>query len=98
MKFYFYHFYSAEELERGVKLCMKVQRAVVRQSTAVLEKKAVRVIKNFRTVVMRDGPDLPLFQHPLTLSKLALFLTDAYRVMYLNTKNVFIDNDNNNIF
>ncbi|KAI7852391.1 CDC45 family [Circinella umbellata] len=69
----------AEELERGVKLCMKVQRAVVRQSTAVLEKRAVRVIKNFRTVVMRDGPDLPLFQHPLTLSKLALFLTDAYR-------------------
>ncbi|KAI9488804.1 CDC45 family [Zychaea mexicana] len=70
---------SAEGLERGVKLCMKVQRAVVRQSTAVLEKRAVRVIKNFRTVVMRDGPDLPLFQHPLTLSKLALFLTDAYR-------------------
>ena len=59
---------------------MKVQRAVVRQSTAVLEKKAVRVIKNFRAVVMRDGPDLQLFQHPLTLSKLALFLTDAYRV------------------
>ncbi|KAI9272674.1 CDC45 family [Phascolomyces articulosus] len=70
---------SAEGLERGVKLCMKVQRAVVRQSTAVLEKRAVRVIKNFRTVVMRDGPDLQLFQHPLTLSKLALFLTDAYR-------------------
>ncbi|KAI8143065.1 CDC45 family [Fennellomyces sp. T-0311] len=70
---------SADGLHRGVKLCMKVQRAVVRQSTAVLEKKAVRVIKNFRAVVMRDGPDLPLFQHPLTLSKLALFLTDAYR-------------------
>lgn len=72
--------HSVEGLQHGIDLCMKIQKAVVRQGTAILDKKASKVIKNFRVVIMRDGPDLPLFQHPLTLSKLALFLTDAYRV------------------
>ncbi|KAJ8663622.1 hypothetical protein O0I10_000868 [Lichtheimia ornata] len=79
----FYTAYDAtnnvEGLQHGIDLCMKIQKAVVRQGTAILDKKASKVIKNFRVVIMRDGPDLPLFQHPLTLSKLALFLTDAYR-------------------
>ncbi|KAI9320750.1 CDC45 family [Dichotomocladium elegans] len=79
----FYTAYDAinnvEGLHHGVELCMKIQKAVVRQGTAILDKKASKIVKNFRVVIMRDGPDLPLFQHPLTLSKLALFLTDAYR-------------------
>jgi hypothetical protein len=59
---------------------MKIQKAIVRQGTAIIDKKNTRTLKSFRMVLIKDGPDLPLFQHPLTLSKLALFLTDAYRV------------------
>ncbi|RKP23472.1 CDC45 family, partial [Syncephalis pseudoplumigaleata] len=29
--------------------------------------------------VLRDGPDLPVFAHPLTASQLGLFLLDAMR-------------------
>lgn len=59
---------------------MKIQRAVVRQGTAILDKKSAKPVKGYRSVILTDGPDLQLFQHPLTLSKLALFLTDVYRV------------------
>lgn len=71
---------SIEGIQRGIALCMKIQKAIVRQGTAIIDKKNTRTLKSFRMVLIKDGPDLPLFQHPLTLSKLALFLTDAYRV------------------
>ncbi|KAI8394143.1 CDC45 family [Radiomyces spectabilis] len=70
---------SAEGLQRGIKLCMKIQKAIVRQATAIIDKRSASKVRAFRFIVVKDGPDLPLFQHPLTLSKLALFLTDAFR-------------------
>lgn len=59
---------------------MKVQKAIVRQGTSIIDKKNTRTLRNFRMVVIKDGADLPVFQHPLTLAKLALFLTDSFRV------------------
>ncbi|ORX59761.1 CDC45-like protein [Hesseltinella vesiculosa] len=70
---------SIDDIRRGIGLCMKMQKAIVRQGTSIIDKKTTRTLKTFRMVLIKDGPDLPLFQHPLTLSKLALFLTDAYR-------------------
>ncbi|KAI9305704.1 DNA replication pre-initiation complex subunit Cdc45 [Cunninghamella echinulata] len=70
---------SIDGIQRGIGLCMKIQKAIVRQGTSIIDKKNTRTLKSFRMVLIKDGPDLPLFQHPLTLSKLALFLTDAYR-------------------
>ncbi|KAI8089535.1 DNA replication pre-initiation complex subunit Cdc45 [Halteromyces radiatus] len=70
---------SIDGIRRGISLCMKIQKAIVRQGTSIIDKKNTRTLKSFRMVLIKDGPDLPLFQHPLTLSKLALFLTDAYR-------------------
>ncbi|KAL0081475.1 DNA replication pre-initiation complex subunit Cdc45 [Phycomyces blakesleeanus] len=69
---------SPDAIQRGISLCMKTQRAVVRQGMTVLAKKPP-TFNNFRMVTIGKGEDLPIFQHPLTVSKLALFLTDAYR-------------------
>lgn len=67
-------------MQRGLGLCMKLQRAIVQQGTAMIEKKSVKTLRTFRLAIIKDGPDITLFTHPLTLSKLALFLVDAYRV------------------
>lgn len=71
---------SPDGILRGIKLCMKTQKAIVRQGTAIIDKRMAKLLNNFRFVNIRNGPDLSIFQHPLTLTKLALFLTDAYRV------------------
>ncbi|KAJ2960378.1 hypothetical protein NQZ79_g4190 [Umbelopsis isabellina] len=70
---------SIEGMQRGLGLCMKLQRAIVQQGTAMIEKKSVKTLRTFRLAIIKDGPDISLFTHPLTLSKLALFLVDAYR-------------------
>lgn len=36
-------------------------------------------MSTFRLAIMREGPDLRLFSHPSTLSRLALWLVDATR-------------------
>ncbi|KAI7902091.1 CDC45 family [Cokeromyces recurvatus] len=70
---------SPSSLLRGLKLCMKTQKTIVRQGTSIIEKKMVKIFKNFRFVNVRNGPDLPIFQHPSALTKLGLYLIDAYR-------------------
>ncbi|KAI7869615.1 DNA replication pre-initiation complex subunit Cdc45 [Mucor mucedo] len=70
---------SPDGILRGLKLCMKTQKAIVRQGTAIIDKRMAKLLNNFRFVNIRNGPDLSIFQHPLALTKLALFLTDAYR-------------------
>ncbi|CAO3668426.1 unnamed protein product [Umbelopsis ramanniana] len=70
---------SIEGMQRGLGLCMKLQRVIVQQGTAMIEKKSVKTLRTFRLAIIKDGPDISLFTHPLTLSKLALFLVDAYR-------------------
>ncbi|KAI7868943.1 CDC45 family [Spinellus fusiger] len=70
---------NADAIRRGLNLCMKTQKAIVRQGMAVIDKRNSTVLSNFRMITINKGADLPIFQHPLTVSKLALFLTDAYR-------------------
>ncbi|KAI8092402.1 DNA replication pre-initiation complex subunit Cdc45 [Gilbertella persicaria] len=70
---------SPEPLMRGLRLCMKTQKAIVRQGTDIIDKRMVKLLRTFRFVNIRHGQDLSLFQHPSTLTKLGLFLTDAYR-------------------
>lgn len=71
---------SPDKLLKGLRLCMKTQRAIVRQGTSTIDKRMVKLLKNFRFVNIRNSSDLPIFQHPSALTKLGLFITDAYRV------------------
>ncbi|KAI8378160.1 DNA replication pre-initiation complex subunit Cdc45 [Choanephora cucurbitarum] len=70
---------SPEALMRGLKLCMASQKAIVRQGIDIIDKRMVKLLRTFRFVNIRNGSDLALFQHPSTLTKLGLFLVDAYR-------------------
>ncbi|KAI8057935.1 CDC45 family [Syncephalis plumigaleata] len=69
----------AELLNMGINLAKAMRKTIVRQAVTIIEKRAVRTLNNFRFTVLRDGPDLPVFAHPLTASQLALFLLDAMR-------------------
>jgi len=59
---------------------MKFQQAIVEQGTAIIEKKAITSTRLLRFTVLKDTPNLFLFSHPLTLTRLAYFLADAFRV------------------
>ncbi|KZO97722.1 CDC45-like protein [Calocera viscosa TUFC12733] len=66
-------------LRNSLPLAMALQRAIVRQGTALISKRAITQTKSFRLATIREGPDLALFAHPSTLSRLALWLVDATR-------------------
>ncbi|OZJ06275.1 hypothetical protein BZG36_00775 [Bifiguratus adelaidae] len=85
-KWWLKNFYTAFDaldnlplLQSGLQLCMQLQRAVVRQGIALIDKNSIRTLKSFRFAVINDGPDLPIFVHESMLSKLAMFLLAAYR-------------------
>ncbi|KAI8363401.1 CDC45 family [Mortierella sp. GBAus27b] len=68
-----------DQLRHGLKLCMKIQQALVRQGVAIIEKQAIISLSTCRVATLKDGPDLSLFWNPLTLNKLAQFLVYAIR-------------------
>jgi cell division control protein 45 len=63
----------------GIPLAQQLHRAVVRTGSAIIDERAVKTLKTFRLIVLKDTPDLSLFQHPLTLCKLAMFMVNAMR-------------------
>lgn len=58
---------------------MSLHQAIIRQGSSLLDKASIRPLRTFRFATMREGPDLRLFSHPSTLSRLALWLVDATR-------------------
>jgi cell division control protein 45 len=58
---------------------MTLHKAIIRQGSALLDKASIRPLRTFRFATMREGPDLRLFCHPSTLSRLALWLVDVTR-------------------
>lgn len=64
-------------LEKGLHGAISLQKAIVRQGVAMINKKNIVSSGPFRYAVIDDSPDLPLFTHPLALSKLAMFVSEA---------------------
>lgn len=58
---------------------MSLHRSIIRQGSSLLDKVTIRQLRTFRFAAMKEGPDLKLFCHPSTLSRLALWLVDATR-------------------
>lgn len=71
---------EGDQLRQGLKLCMQVQKAVIRQGIAIIEKQVIITLSKCRVATLKDGPDLPVFWDPLSLHKLAQFLVYAIRV------------------
>lgn len=62
---------------------MALHRSVIRQGTSLLDKQAIKTLRSFRLAVIREGPDLGVFAHPATLTRLGLWLVDAVRDLIL---------------
>ncbi|GAA5991226.1 hypothetical protein JCM10908_006592 [Rhodotorula pacifica] len=71
-------------LRLALPLSMALHRAVIAQGSYILDKKAITFFRSYRLAVVKDGPDLPVFQHPATLLRLAHWLVDAIRSMLEN--------------
>ncbi|BGP33504.1 DNA replication initiation factor cdc45 [Rhodotorula toruloides] len=68
-------------LRQALPLSMALHRAVTSQGSYILDKAAIRTLRTYRLTVIKDGPDLVVFQHPSTLLRLAHWLVDSIRSM-----------------
>jgi cell division control protein 45 len=70
---------SVDLVQAGVVLSQSLQRAIVRTGTTVIDDRLVKTLKSFRLLVLKESPDLIFYLHPLTLTKLALFMVTTMR-------------------
>jgi cell division control protein 45 len=68
---------NCDLLECGISEAQRLQVAIVKCGTQLLEKRAVVPIGPFRYVVLDQSADTPLFGHVAALTRLALFIMDA---------------------
>ena len=73
------HQHSVKLLSRSLGLAKGLHQAIIRQGCSILDKNSMKTLRSFRFVTIREGPDLRLFSHASTLSRLALWLIDATR-------------------
>jgi cell division control protein 45 len=71
-----------DDMRRGLQLAVELQRAIVRQGAALLEKKMVTSGASFRYCFLSDRDtqlhsDLAFFSHPRALTKLSAFIVDT---------------------
>lgn len=66
-------------LKSALPLSMALQKSIIRQGTSMLDKQAIKTLRSFRLGVIKDGPDLHVFSHPATLTRLGVWLVDAVR-------------------
>lgn len=60
---------------------MALHRAVITQGSFLFDKQTIRMFRSYRLAVLKEGPDLAVFQHPATLLRLAHWLVDAIRAL-----------------
>jgi cell division control protein 45 len=63
----------------GLDVAMEMERAILRTGSALIEKHAIKNLRSFRLAVLRDGPDLPVFENPVALGKLAAWVDLAIK-------------------
>jgi cell division control protein 45 len=65
-------------IDEGIDEAIDLQCAIVRQVTAIIQRRDIVPVGKFRAGFVRsDSPDFKYFTHPLSLSKLAHFLVDT---------------------
>lgn len=75
-------FKNAETLlVKGIAAAKQLQEAIIRQGCAIIEKKEVKVAGQFRYVMLENDylADIKLFQFPLALEKLGMFIQQDYK-------------------
>ena len=76
-------------LMKGIDLAKEMQMAIVRVGVSLIEKKEIKKGVSFRYCILENSylKDISLFQYPLALQKLALFIMSAYKVRALFLSN-----------
>ena len=59
---------------------LAIQQAVVQQGSSLIDNKTIISSGAFRHAFVATGAHLSLFSHPLCLTRLGIFLTDALAV------------------
>ena len=75
-------------LMKGIENAKQMQQAIVRVGTSIIERKEVKIAQSFRYVMLENDylADVKLFQYPLALQKLGLFIMEAYQSEKKNSK------------
>ncbi|PNY28735.1 Cell division control protein 45 [Tolypocladium capitatum] len=77
----FWEAYDALEdidaLKAGLPTAQFLHRAIYRTGTSLINKKQIKHLRAFRMCVVKDGPDVSLFNHPAALTKLSLWIGEA---------------------
>lgn len=73
--------HASTHLVRGINMAKDVQMAIVRVGISLIERSQVKVSTYFRYVHLENDylKDIQLFQFPLALQKLGLFVMELYR-------------------
>lgn len=58
---------------------MALHRAIIKQGIAILDKQTIKTLHTFRFCIIKEGSDLPIFNHPATLARLGSWLVDGIR-------------------
>lgn len=58
---------------------MALHRAIIRQGSSLIDKHVIRNYRTFKLAIIKEGPDVPIFCHPGTLSRLGLWLAEVLR-------------------
>ena len=68
---------NIDTLKQALPTAQHLHRAILRTGTSIIEKRQIRHLKAFRMAIVKEGPDVSLFTHPSTLTKLALWIGEA---------------------
>ncbi|CCG82823.1 Cell division control protein 45 homolog [Taphrina deformans PYCC 5710] len=68
---------NVDLLQKAIPVSMALQQAIIRTGTALIDKREIRSLRSFRMSVVKEGPDVAIFTHPLALQKLATWLSEA---------------------
>lgn len=75
-------------LEKGIKIAIEQQKAIIGQGTALIEKKAISPVTDFRYAIISSDSltQTKFFHHPLAIKKLNCFIQEAYQNLRANIK------------
>ncbi|EEB05321.2 DNA replication pre-initiation complex subunit Cdc45 [Schizosaccharomyces japonicus yFS275] len=68
---------NVDAIEKALTIAMSLQRSIVRSGITLLEKRNIKTLRSFRIGLVTEGADLKVFNHPLALTKLTLWVAEA---------------------
>ena len=81
---------NKEHIGYGIDLAKKLQKALVDTASSLINNKRVKPSSKFRYVIIENDDllETKMFQYPLAIQKLALFLMEAYKEIRGVTENM----------